>query len=446
MRVWADDAQPAEPYDPLREADDCQTPGELARTPDRRAKLTRASDITIRPVVWAWAISGVGRIPAGSLSIAAGREGTGKSSFAIWLAAHITRGALPGAYYCTPRKVFYLAVEDSWNHTIAPRLAAAGADLNLVYRFEVINSEDEEVMLSLPADNKMLEAEMITHQVALAVIDPLMSVLSERIDTHRTREVRFALDPLARLADRTRSVILGIAHFNKSSGTDASSLLSGSHAFRDVPRSIFGFARDDSDNTRVMTQTKNSLGRDDLPSLSYMIETAYIDTTEGSAETGRFTFTGESARTVADILRDSRGGDDDRSERDAAAAWLIDLLTTAGGELPAAEVFKAGQSQGYSRDTLKRAKGHAIRSEKAGFGGGWVWRLVREQGEGSIQGSEGRKQPNPAPFAPFALSSTDSDTGLPLDEWSTQLDGRCRNCGWHTIQGHEPNCSLLAKS
>ena len=93
--------------------------------------------------------------------------------------------------------------------------------MDLVYRFEVVNAVDDEVMLSLPADNKLLEAEMIAHSVALVIIDPLMSMLSEKIDTHRTREVRLALDPLAKLADRTRSVVLGVCHFNKLSGTDA---------------------------------------------------------------------------------------------------------------------------------------------------------------------------------------------------------------------------------
>ena len=347
----------------------------------RRAKLTRASDIVIRPVVWAWAIDGVGRLPAGSLTIAAGREGTGKSSFAIWVAAHITRGTLPGAYFGTPRKVFYLAVEDSWTHTIAPRLAAAGADLELLYRFEVVNNDDDEVMLVLPADNKLLEAEMIVHNVALVIIDPLMSVLSERIDTHRTREVRFALDPLAKLADRTRSVVFGVCHFNKSSGTDAASLLSGSHAFRDVPRSIFGFARDD-DNTRVMTQVKNSLGRDDMPSLSYKIETAYIDTTEGPAETGKFTFTGESERTVADILRDSRHDSDDREERRDAGSWIKAYLTRAGGVAPSKDVLAAGKAAGYAEQTMKNARRKVADTKPSGFGSELVHTWILRTGIG----------------------------------------------------------------
>jgi hypothetical protein len=62
----------------------------------------------------------------------AGREGTGKSSFAIWLTAQVTRGTLPGSL--TRRGVIYIAVEDSWKFTIVPRLMAAGADLHRVYR------------------------------------------------------------------------------------------------------------------------------------------------------------------------------------------------------------------------------------------------------------------------------------------------------------------------
>jgi hypothetical protein len=57
-----------------------------------------ASEIEPQPVVWAWRIDDHGRIPAGSLSIAAGREGTGKLSFGIWQSAQITKGLLPGSF------------------------------------------------------------------------------------------------------------------------------------------------------------------------------------------------------------------------------------------------------------------------------------------------------------------------------------------------------------
>lgn len=381
----------------------------------RRARITWANDIRMRPVIWARTDDSEGRIPTGSLSIAAGREGTGKSTFGIWLTAQITRGTLPGSLYGTPRRVLYVAIEDSWEHTLAPRLAAAGADLSMVGRFDVVVDDDEQVTLALPHDNRLLEAAVVDNDVALVVMDPLMSLLSERLDANQTRSVRQALDPLARIADRTGCLLLGIAHFNKGAGTDPSSLITGSGAFKDVPRSVFGFVRDsDSDDgVRVMTQTKNSLGRDDLPSLAYVIEDATVPTPEGEAHVGRLSWRGESDRTAQEILRDLGTTPEDRDERADAATWLRDYLMAQGSEAAASDVKKAGGAAGFSLDALKRAKSKAgVRLRKAGLRDGWVWALTEYAvPEGSAEEREERRAQCPTPFTPFALPSpTDGAT------------------------------------
>lgn len=307
--------------------------GLTASCPTRRPRVTWASTIDAVPVVWAWRESGQGRIPAGSLSVMAGREGTGKSSCALWIAAQITRGTLPGSFFGRPRNVFYVAVEDSWQHTLVPRLIAAGADLTRVGRFDVVQGGDDEVTLSLPSDNDLLEAAIKEHQVAAVVLDPLMSVMGAGIDTHKERDVRGALDPLAKIADRTGALILGIAHFGKSNSADPASLITGSGAFKNVPRTVFAFARDDAeDGTRVMTQVKNSLGRDDLPSLAYIIEAVDVPVAGGTSSVGRFTFTGESSKSVDDILRNDRASaaEENQSEKHGAAQWLSDYLEGQG--------------------------------------------------------------------------------------------------------------------
>src|SRR3954467_8601890 len=86
----------------------------------RRLKLTPVSTIPIRPVRWLWA----GRLPLGALSLLGGREGTGKSTVAYSLAAAVTRGQLDGRHHGQPRSVLVAATEDSWEHTIVPRLLA----------------------------------------------------------------------------------------------------------------------------------------------------------------------------------------------------------------------------------------------------------------------------------------------------------------------------------
>ncbi|MET9264122.1 AAA family ATPase [Amycolatopsis sp. NPDC004079] len=396
----------------------------------RRARITWASEIEPVPVVWAWELDGFGRVPAGSLSIAAGREGTGKSSFGLWVAAKITHGELPGSYHGHSRTVLYVAVEDSWKHAIVPRLIAVGADLAKVARFDVVTGLDTEATLSLPVDNDILEQTIVSHDVALVVIDPLMSVIAERIDTHREREVRRALDPLAQLADRTGAVILGIAHFGKGRIGDAASLITGSGAFKNVPRSIFGFARDEAavPGVRVMTQVKNSLGRDDLPSLSYGIEEVEIQADAGLLRTTRLVFNGESERSIHDILRDSRAGDTaSPSRRDDAADWLVARLTELGGSAPASEIYDLADVDGISKATLKRARSQANVTAKrgGGKGGSSEWSLAPSAAHSAHSG-QGRTLELNEPNA----DQDDGDTVL--TEASAGAEP-CSKCG-HSVE------------
>jgi len=376
--------------------------------PLRKASVTWACDIAAQPVSWLWEDDGAGRLPMASLITAAGREGTGKSSFGIWLAAQVTRGSLPGQCLGTPRTVLYVAFEDSWAHTLRPRLEAAGADLTKVGRLDLADIDGSECAWSLPADNAELERVITDKSAALVIVDPLMSAVSGKLDSHNSREMRTALDPLAKIADSTGAVILGIAHFNKSASTDVSSLITGAGAWKDVPRAILGFARDDAG--RVMTQSKNSLGIDALPSLAYEIREATVTTTQGPALTARFEFIGTSDRTVAEVLRSSRDDPEEPDERAEVDRWLEDVLRKAGGSQDAGAVFRSGHQAGFSKDQLKRSKKRlGIEASKTAFSAGWAWTLpaaTPEDHEGSAhhaegsEGSEGSKPPSePLPSA-----------------------------------------------
>ncbi|MEV4739950.1 AAA family ATPase [Streptomyces sp. NPDC049555] len=371
----------------------------------RTLRLTPASAIEPQPVVWAWEDEGAGRVPAGALTLAAGREGTGKSSFGIWMAAQVTRGTLPGAFHGTPRNVVYVAVEDSWSQTLVPRLMAAGADLDRVFRVDAVLTETgEETTLSLPSDNTLFEKALVENDVALVVLDPLMSTMGQGIDTHKERETRRALDPLARMADRTGAVMLGIAHFSKGSGTDAASLITGSGAFKNVARAILGFARDDQDDSRVMTQAKNSLGRADLPSRDYGIEDTLIDTPHGTAHVGRFVLGDTSERSVADILA-APLDTEEAGERTEATQWLLSFLADNGGEAARADVMKAAKALSYSESTIKRARSKARvkATQRKGFGGGTVWLHPDNTQSGHSQ-SSGSTPSNPGPTDPTVTS------------------------------------------
>jgi hypothetical protein len=376
----------------------------------RKLILTRAADIEPEPVVWAWQDSDGGRIPAGSLGLAAGREGTGKSSFLIWLAAKITTGTLPGSLCGLARGVIYVAVEDSWKYTIVPRLMAAGADLKLVYRAEVQAVEGDAVSLSLPADNRLLEEAITANDIAMVALDPLMSAISDSLDTHVNRQVRQALDPLARMADRTGAVFAGIAHFNKSASTDASSLITASGAFKDVARFIFAFATDSEDGSKVITQTKNSLGYSDLPSLAYRIVEAVVPTAKGDARVGRLILDGPSDRTVQDILSIQAGGSD-RGEKTRAEDYLRKALAN-GPQLAKDVEEEAREAFGITKRTLDRAR-QAMKIATAKRGSRWWISLPEHEGDLADVPAETGKDANVANAGTIGNHAKNANTAFP---------------------------------
>jgi AAA domain len=136
----------------------------------RKLIVTPAADIRPRRVRWLWKE----RLALGTLGLLAGREGLGKSTVAYWMTGQITRGTLPGEYQGQPRAVLVCATEDSWEHTIVPRLIAHNADLSRVYRVEML-SDAVHVSLSLPRDLPVVSKAATDKQAALMVLDPLLS-------------------------------------------------------------------------------------------------------------------------------------------------------------------------------------------------------------------------------------------------------------------------------
>jgi energy-coupling factor transporter ATP-binding protein EcfA2 len=266
-----------------------------------RIRLTPASAFKIRAVQWVWDQ----RMPLGELCLIAGREGVGKSTFLAWLAAAVTNGNLPGIYHGEPRALLYAANEDAWSYTIAPRMAAAGANLEMIYRIDVME-DDGPAGLSLPRDCRYLPEIATEVNAAMLMCDPILSLIDERINTNRGQELRRALEPLKTAAEQAGLAVPALVHFNKTTDVDVLSMLSGSRAWAEVARAVIAIAQDRTadEYSCVVSQAKNNLGRSDLPSLIYTIDDVALETEEGpDAHVGRIRWTGESDDDAESILR-----------------------------------------------------------------------------------------------------------------------------------------------
>lgn len=357
-------------------------------------RLTWAREIAVRPIHWLWQ----DRLPLGALGLIGGREGLGKSTFAYRLVAEITRGFLPGAYFGRPKAVIIAATEDSWSRTIVPRLMAADADLNKVARVDIAAPNGTTGYLSLPRDVTELERLIVENDVALVLLDPLLSRLDANLDTHKDAEVRLALEPLVALADRAGASVLGLLHLNKGTSTDVLTLLMGSRAFPAVARSVLAFVRDPEDPSAILIgQAKNNLGRMNLPTLRVRVEEVHVaDTEEGQVQASRTIPAGESEVSIDDAIAQVAG--EDRTVVQEATEWLEDYLTSQGGSAPSSVIKARGKAAGHTDDALKRAR-ERLRAPYAsrGFPRETWWRLASANPVGAAVEES-------APAAPTALT------------------------------------------
>lgn len=353
-------------------------PGALLEQPEQEEsawkktiRLTPASAFKIRPVRWLWQ----DRMPLGELTLIPGREGVGKSTFLAWLAAAITNGNLPGRFHGKPRTVLYAATEDSWSYTIAPRMLAAGANLDMVYRIDVIDEETGPSGLILPRDCHHLPDIARDTGAAVLMCDPIMSMVDERLSSFKAQELRKALEPLKRYAEKAGIAVPALVHFNKGTSADVGTLIAGARAWAEVARAVVAIARDPEQDeyTCVVSQAKNNLGRTDLSNLAYTIDGVTLETEEGEdAHVGRLRWLGESAKSVEDILASAMNGEDRRqgeaakkvityvteeAEREGRAMSAADIVAAFDDELTPANVRKILSRAVAKGDLMAPARG-----------------------------------------------------------------------------------------
>ncbi len=275
-------------------------------------RLRSASSFKMKGTRWLYK----GRIPAGMMTLLAGREAIGKSTVSLDIAAKLTRGTLEGRYFGRPQNVILCATEDSWEHTIIPRLKAVDADLDRVFHIAVQDESGGYRPISAPGDIKAIERVIRQAQPALLLIDPLMSIIDGRIDTHNQKQVQQGLEPLIAMCSRASMAVLGLIHVNKSNSLDALNSIMGSKAFASLPRSVlFCIADPTEEGAYLFTHEKCNVGPKEtsivyrLASVRFELDPEEVD--EGDdpfITTSRVVWGEADERKAGDILAEQAAG------------------------------------------------------------------------------------------------------------------------------------------
>lgn len=353
-----------------------------SRAPIQFLRTRRLSEFPARAVGWLWRPW----LPAGKLTILDGYPGDGKSHIAASIVAALTTGsALPGGVPAEPCDVLWLSYEEDPHDTIRPRLEAAGADLTRVHLVEGIDRGDNPPGEVSTADGRLIEdrinelAREGVHVRAL-IIDPLSLALPVKTDTTKDTDVRHALLPLARLAERLGVAVLVVRHFNKSQGEKALLKGGGSIGFAAAARAVWTVTdHPDRPEWKALAVAKLSNGKKPL-SRAFRIVGASLPPTLGAlqvVETSRLEWGEELAQSADELLGATYEDAERREERQSCCGWLNEFLECQPDQsAKAEEVCAAGKKAGFSDRTIRSAaqRGGVIR-ERSGFGGGSTYRL-----------------------------------------------------------------------
>lgn len=303
-------------------------------------------------------------LASGKLAILDGDPGTGKSMISIDIAARLSRGAdwPDGSPGPGTRKTLILNAEDDPADTLAPRLIAAGADLNQIY---LAGPTDDQGPLKFSRELAEITRLVGDQHIGLVVIDPLSAFVDADLSLGQSAQ-RYAIGPLALLAARAGVAVLVIRHLTKRLNDSAIRRGLGSMSIMGLARTGMIVGRHPHDPTiSLLSVTKTNLTAAPDP-LAFRMKSH-----EQSVVVDWLGFT---AGTADDAVRTPERAEPPDVVR--ATLWLLDAL--AQGPRPAAELLAAAKADGIKERTLDRAKRSlGIRSEYTHQPNGlraWLWR------------------------------------------------------------------------
>ncbi|SAL79725.1 TOPRIM domain-containing protein [Caballeronia choica] len=326
--------------------------------------LARGDTVAVEAVSWLWH----GHLARGAVTVLAGYAGTGKTTAALALAATMTKvvGEWPdGTKHAGAKSVLIWSGEDSAEHTLVPRLRAAGANLAKIHIIQGVIEKNKPHPFDPARDMDRLRTSIRKiSDVAMLIMDPIVSAVKG--DAHRANEVRRDMQPVIDLAAQHELAVIGVSHFAKGSeGAMPLHRLLGSQAFGALARMVLVVGRNEKTGERVIARAKSNLGPDGD---GVMFSLRQTDIENGiSAQQVRWgrVVTGSARTILAQVEGDSAV--------DAGAAFLYSEL--ANGPVKVTDLKKAAKEAGIAWRTVERAKAETgTIAEKCGkkF---WVWRL-----------------------------------------------------------------------
>ncbi len=297
-------------------------------------------------------------IPRGKVTLCAAYPGAGKTYLMCYTTACVSKGKqffdiIP--FEGVPENAIYITTEDGLGDTIKKRIRECGGDMSRIYSVKDPKAE-------LTFNNPELEEIIKKVKPALLVMDPFQSFIGEDVEMNAANKTRASLNNLARLAEAYCTAVVLVCHFNKNNRGDAITRVIGSTDIVGLSRSYIAVGNVPKEqDTKFMSHEKSSLlsrGKTKL---------FHID-----PDNGGIVFDGDSDLTMDDYT--ALRFDHSKKSPSLEAAKLFLISNIPGEKRLASELRNLAEANGFSYDTLNRARQKLnIESKKDGFGGACYW-------------------------------------------------------------------------
>lgn len=211
-------------------------------------------------------------LPKGAYAAMAGRQGLGKSTLIMHLAACVTNGKpFPGdegnPIAREPGDVIYFSVEERVKQSILPKLKLSGAVLSRFHAFRAgivrENRKGEEETRGFSVTDGLKQLEEVLHkypETRLVIFDPITMFIihNQSADSNNTVVMNQSLAPLNKLAEDHELCVLGITHFNKSGGRGLDKV-TGSIAHTTVARHVTYLLPHYIENHTIVATAKSNM-------------------------------------------------------------------------------------------------------------------------------------------------------------------------------------------
>jgi len=236
------------------------------------------------------------------LTMLAGKQGCGKSTFCSWLASIITTGS---HWPCSNNsvslgRVGWLTIEEDVEQEVTARLMVNGynpSNIHFINPMVTVTklsgsagkkrgaSNQELLNLNSNGGTDYLKRIINSYGLSMVIMDTAASFIGDA-DQNSNGAIRHYLLQLQQLGKDTNCCIFFLAHINKNTDSEYLDAIQGAGAWTQVPRQILGLIKDG--NTHRLGVVKANLKPTDLV-LSYECEYVSIKNDPENAF-GRLTF------------------------------------------------------------------------------------------------------------------------------------------------------------